>query len=268
MEEKTGIETLFQIWASALKRVVETLSGAVLEVVCKPAETPALPAEELDSHLWWKQNFAGEPAFAVWFGAAEPTWSAVGAALGNQEESYEQTFLEMLGQAHRAAASALSSKAAKPIRCERGGREKPDKLSGLVISEVNITMGGKTFPPLIIAADPAAARALTGGAENTDSLSKSGREEERYTPMLQRLMDLELPLAVALGKAVLPIHDVLKLTAGSLIELDRSVGEYVDLMVHGTVVAKGEIVSVKGNYGVRIKEIISRQDRLALRGAA
>jgi flagellar motor switch protein FliN len=84
--------------------------------------------------------------------------------------------------------------------------------------------------------------------------------------MLQRLMDLELPLAVALGRAVLPIYDVLKITPGSLIELDRNVGEYVDLTVHGTVVARGEIVSVQGNYGVRIKEIISQEDRLALRG--
>ena len=98
-------------------------------------------------------------------------------------------------------------------------------------------------------------------------LSSASQAESTYAPMLQRLMDLELPLAVALGRAVLPIQDILKITSGSLIELDRSVGEFVDLMVNGTIVARGEIVSVKGNYGVRIKEIISRQERLALRGA-
>ena len=92
--------------------------------------------------------------------------------------------------------------------------------------------------------------------------------EAGFTPMLRRLMDLELPLAVTLGRAVLPIEDILKLTSGSLIELDRNVGEYVDLTVQGTIVARGEIVSVKGNYGIRIKEIISRQDRLALREVA
>ena len=83
-------------------------------------------------------------------------------------------------------------------------------------------------------------------------------------PMLQGLMDLELPLAVVLGAATVPIQDVLKFNSGSLIELDRNVDAYVDLVVHGTVVALGEIVSVKGNYGVRIKEIMSPQDRLAL----
>jgi flagellar motor switch protein FliN len=81
------------------------------------------------------------------------------------------------------------------------------------------------------------------------------------TPILQRLMDLELPLAVILGRAVLPIRDILKLTPGSMIELDRCVGELVDLMVLDKLVARAEIVSVKGNYGVRIKEIISPQRR-------
>ncbi len=81
-------------------------------------------------------------------------------------------------------------------------------------------------------------------------------------PMLHRLMDLELPLAVRLGRAKMPIQDVLKLTSGSLIELDRNVGDSVDLLVHGTVVARGEIVSQRGNYAVRIKEIVRRDDRL------
>ncbi|HEX4169831.1 MAG TPA: FliM/FliN family flagellar motor switch protein [Bryobacteraceae bacterium] len=87
-------------------------------------------------------------------------------------------------------------------------------------------------------------------------------------PMLRRLLDLELPLAVLLGRAVMPIQEVLKLTSGSLIELDRSVSDLVDLLVHGTVVARGEIVSLRGNYAVRIKEIISREDRFSLRANA
>ena len=102
-------------------------------------------------------------------------------------------------------------------------------------------------------------------SDNTTDLQTVPAQSPSYTPMLDRLMDLELPLAVALGRAVMPIGDVLKMTSGSLIELDRQVGEHVELMVHGTVIARGEIVSVKGNYGVRILEIISRQDRLALR---
>ncbi len=86
--------------------------------------------------------------------------------------------------------------------------------------------------------------------------------------MLNRLMDLQLPVSVLLGRSVLPIREILKIVSGSLIELDRQSGDYVEIVIHGTIVAKGEIVSVKGNYGVRIKEVISRQDRLALKDAA
>ncbi len=82
--------------------------------------------------------------------------------------------------------------------------------------------------------------------------------------MRDRLRDLELPLSVALGRATMPVQEVLKITSGSTIELDRNVGDYVELVVQGVVVARGEIVSIKGNYGVRIKEIISQQDRIAL----
>ncbi len=101
------------------------------------------------------------------------------------------------------------------------------------------------------------------GAQNGE-----GAEGRIHGPMLQRLLDLELPLAVLLGRATLPIQDVLKLTSGSLIELDRAVGDPVDLLVHGTVVARGEIVSFRGNYAVKIRQIISREDRFSLRPEA
>ena len=86
--------------------------------------------------------------------------------------------------------------------------------------------------------------------------------------MIERLMDLRLPISVLLGQTVMPIRDALKIASGSLIELDRQLGDYVEVMVHGTVVARGEIVAIKGNYGVRIKEVISRKDRFALKDAA
>ena len=77
-----------------------------------------------------------------------------------------------------------------------------------------------------------------------------------------------VPVAVVLGRAKLQIRDVLKLTAGSLVELDRRAGDFVDIVVHNSVVARGEVVSVGGNYGVRIQEVISRSDRFALQAAA
>jgi flagellar motor switch protein FliN/FliY len=58
---------------------------------------------------------------------------------------------------------------------------------------------------------------------------------------------------------------VLKLTAGSVVELNRQPEEPVDIIVNDFVIARGEVVVVDGNYAVRIQEIVSRQQRLGLR---
>ena len=79
---------------------------------------------------------------------------------------------------------------------------------------------------------------------------------------IELLLDVELPVRVSFGKAVLPLKDVLKLTTGSIVELNRSVNEPVDILVNNCVIARGEVVVVDGNYGVRLNQIVSRQDRI------
>jgi flagellar motor switch protein FliN/FliY len=76
------------------------------------------------------------------------------------------------------------------------------------------------------------------------------------------LLEVELPVSVSFGRAHLPLKDVLKLASGSIVELNRSVAQPVEVIVNNCVVARGEVVVVEGNYGVRISEIISRQERL------
>jgi flagellar motor switch protein FliN/FliY len=66
----------------------------------------------------------------------------------------------------------------------------------------------------------------------------------------------------------MPLEDVLKLTAGSVIELDRSISEPVSLIVNDTVVALGEVVVIEGNYGLRIQQIMSRESLLRSSGVA
>ena len=71
-----------------------------------------------------------------------------------------------------------------------------------------------------------------------------------------------LPVSISFGRTFLPIKDVLKLTTGSIVELDRGVNEPVDVIVNNCVIARGEVVVVEGNYGVRILQIASRYERL------
>jgi flagellar motor switch protein FliN/FliY len=76
------------------------------------------------------------------------------------------------------------------------------------------------------------------------------------------LLDIELPVTVRLGSAQMTFGEVMGLNAGSLVEFGRTPEEPVDVLVNGRLVARGEMVMVQGNYGVRITEISSRRERL------
>lgn len=74
---------------------------------------------------------------------------------------------------------------------------------------------------------------------------------------LSRVLDLELPIRVSFGKARVALQDVLKLSTGSIVELDRSIHDPVEIIVNDRVIGRGEVVVTEGNYGVRIQEIVS-----------
>ncbi len=58
------------------------------------------------------------------------------------------------------------------------------------------------------------------------------------------------------------LEDVLKLASGSIVELNRSATDPVDVLVNDAVIARGEVVVVDGNYGIRVTEVVSRKERI------
>jgi len=72
---------------------------------------------------------------------------------------------------------------------------------------------------------------------------------------LDLVMDVELNVSLRFGQRQLPLHQVLELASGSVIELDRQVDDPVELLLDGKVIARGEAVIVDGNYGLRVTEI-------------
>ncbi len=79
---------------------------------------------------------------------------------------------------------------------------------------------------------------------------------------LEMLLDIPLELSVELGRLRMLIKDVVELGTGSIVEIDKAAGEPVDVMVNGRLVAKGEVVVIEDNFGVRITEILTPQERL------
>jgi flagellar motor switch protein FliN/FliY len=85
---------------------------------------------------------------------------------------------------------------------------------------------------------------------------------------LEFILDINLEVAVELGRGRMEIQDILHLGPGSVIELAKLAGEPLDVLVNGRLMARGEAVIVGEKFGVRITEVVSRGERIAgIRGA-
>jgi flagellar motor switch protein FliN/FliY len=78
---------------------------------------------------------------------------------------------------------------------------------------------------------------------------------------LARIENIEASLKVEVGSANITIRDLLKLNVGSVIELDRLAGEHLDIRVNGTLILKGEIVTIAETLGVRVTDVVSHDQR-------
>jgi len=78
------------------------------------------------------------------------------------------------------------------------------------------------------------------------------------------LQNIVVNLSIEVGRAEIKIKDLMRLTQGSVVELDRIAGEPLDLLVNNSVVAQGEIVLVNDRYGVRLTRVVPSSERLKL----
>ena len=89
-------------------------------------------------------------------------------------------------------------------------------------------------------------------------------EEPMHTSgsSLDLILDVPLEVTVELGRTSKTIKEILDISPGTIVELDKMAGEPVDILVNGKLVAKGEVVVIDENFGVRITEILNSIDRV------
>jgi flagellar motor switch protein FliN/FliY len=79
---------------------------------------------------------------------------------------------------------------------------------------------------------------------------------------LEMLMGVPVTMTVEVGRKSLTIKELLSLTPGAVVSFDRSVTEPMDIMINGTLVARGEVVSADGKFGLRLVDVVSPKERL------
>lgn len=81
-------------------------------------------------------------------------------------------------------------------------------------------------------------------------------------PKLDVILDIPVRMTMEVGGTEIPIRNLLQLSQGSVIELDRVAGEPLDVKINGTLIAHGEVVVVNDRYGIRLTDVISPQERI------
>lgn len=181
--------------------------------------------------------------------------------LGHQE------LVAALGPALADAGTALEQYCAAPLQLEAAYEvEAGVALAGLADDRLSATVTlraeGQHVATLALLVDPPAPAAIpqprgTVGAAAHDFQPLNGTSStQRASRPLDLLHDVEMGLTAELGRTRMTVRDLLSLTPGAVVELDRAAGSPVDVLVNGTLIARGEVVVVDEEFAIRISEIV------------
>jgi flagellar motor switch protein FliN/FliY len=263
--ENSPFQWLIEEIGARLSQAISSMTGEEISSTCSAASgTPV-------AQLWWEQPLSFPPGAAIFLGGANDYIVALGgrilqaAGVPADDETVRSTYFETLAQGMSATARTLSGRFGREVNCGPGKEIKqlPADTEGLFrveiragenrVGEVHVCLG-RAFRSLV--------RSTTSGGPPADSVSQVAAPVAVAPTHMDVLYDVELPVSVSFGRAQLALRDVINLTTGSIVELNRSVTEPVEVIVNNCVIARGEVVVVEGNYGVRIDQIITRQERL------
>lgn len=247
---------------TALSQAIGSMTGRSISVALDPGTTETPPLEDA---ITWQQSFSapGAPSFRI--SAGRDLWAAVGRitleAAGIDEvtdEDCRSTWQEILNQTAGGVATAMTAELAREVTPSKGAEIEAD-APGAAWLTFSVSDGSE--------------RKWSFQASWTGELANPGEPEpeEGRSPVAKDgagsktfdlLLEVALPIVVSFGRTSLQIREVLKLNTGSIVELDRFVRDPVEVIVNDCVIARGEVVVVDGNYGVRISHLASREDRL------
>jgi flagellar motor switch protein FliN len=268
---------LLDSWVDDLAQVLESMTDQRPSVHWRPASGTAAAVGAVGPEMLWSQFHLHCPDDKeFWVVTPKQTWEYVGTATlqatgleASNPDEIKKTWLEILSQWLSAFTRSLGSHLGREITCDDIGEHSFDNHCEWLFA--SLRFGETDLPPIAVAFSPALINLLTAPAPSDRSSASTAHEPDAApagaemlpsSRTLDLLMDVELPVSISFGKTQLPLKDVLKLTTGSIVELNRGVSEPVEVLVNHCLIARGEVVVVEGNYGIRIQQIASRQDRL------
>jgi len=264
---------LTEEWLVRLANSVEMMTETAPELAAGSSVSRFAAPEDA---LWFSIPLSLAGNASVFIGAQGESWLSIGKsalqAAGVTDATREDarsTYLEIITQATSGLAQTISVRVGKSVASlppQLALIASADLGDAAKVTPVEISLQRSPLGTLYLAwstglelalapPKPAAAapKELAAGPD------LHGLEKSRTFDLL---MEVELPVSVSFGRAQLPLRDVLKLNSGSIVELNRTISDPVEIIVNNCVIARGEVVVIEDNYGVRIHHVISREERL------
>jgi flagellar motor switch protein FliN len=275
---QASTEWLIEKWAGTAGPALAALTGLRLQA----AAGGGCPPAELAGAVTWRQEADAAAGSVIWVTAGPALWRRLGQAVltaagldDAADDEIRGSYLEALQQALSTMAPLMGSRVGREVNLLPG--READADTGVDWTGLHLSEGADDWGCLYVAYSPEL-QAVLGNTEAPEPSQDTGNPQpaSRNAPgaaepaaraipgsrTLDLLLEVELPVGVSFGRTQMRVKDAIKLTTGSIVELNRSVSAPVEIIVNNCVIARGEVVVVEGNYGVRIQEIVSREERL------
>ncbi|MEM1042261.1 MAG: flagellar motor switch protein FliN [Bacteroidota bacterium] len=249
----------------AVRTVLSSLLGREVQLTAQPTEAPDDVAAE--RHKLTASSEAGELLFTV---ALDAGWvPALSEALpGEAPAETDDLLLDLASRIYsglldQAKTAGLAvPEAVFAVAASAPALPTPGQAVAFEWAQDDASLAGYLLFPDRAASPPPpgpAAEAIPGIARPSFEDLGSERLGGGEAGNLDMLSDVELEVTVELGRRRLPLADVLRLTTGSIVELDKLVGQPLDIYANGRLVAEGEAVVIDEQFGVRVTSLAARQ---------
>lgn len=274
----------FQVWAESLANILGQITGSPLPCAALPQAPPELsPASESD--LWivcaCSGGLRGEMSLrlpaASTLRLAQTFMSEPATPEAETTQDHREAALELMRQVAGLVTSALKARwgevqlrldpadgapswPASATAWLRAGEDPATAplvevhLSAALVAALRAEKADAGKPAAVVTPAPSAQTPSTHApSAHAPSTQAPSTQDGRVN--LDLLMDVELAVTLRFGSRRLPLKEVLDLNPGSVVDLDRQVQEPVDVLLDGRLVARGEVVVMDGNYGLRVTEV-------------
>jgi len=251
-----GASWLVGRWTESVAAVVASMTSVRRSVSWQCLRS--LPSEA-GEYQWWEHRFSVFDGPAISVGASRESWTGFGrmilSALGvddASESDIQATCRDALSQASSAMAQRMAAEAGTEVTGAEAVQVHSCPSDPCSMFEFTMDLGVTAMHGVV-----SVHSAVVGLTELRQARGDAQQEPAQSEPVTHEQdggRDVQVRMRVVLGRAELPLRDIIKLNVGSVIELDRFYTELAEVMVHQHRIARGQVVVIAGNYGIKIME--------------